>query len=87
MDFLISTPPLGGEAILREWLRPAAAHHAPAPRPIRLPDSWTVVLTSSGTNAWAGDVALVADGDYTRDLVAAVRLAAGTLAFIPSSRR
>lgn len=86
MDFLISTPPIDGESVLREWLKPTAAHHAPAPRPIQLPDSWTVVSTSTGTpavNAWTGDVPLVADGHYTSGLVVAVRLAAGTPAFMP----
>lgn len=88
MDFLISARPVDGEAVLREWLKPTGAHHAPAPRPIQLPDSWTVGSTSTGTpavNAWTGDVPLVADGHYTCDLVVAVRLAAGTPAFAARS--
>jgi hypothetical protein len=71
------------EAVLRAWLSPAPAYHAPAPKPtpIQLPESWTVVTTTSGTNAWTGDVALVADGSYTCDLVQVVKIEARTPAY------
>lgn len=68
------------DAVLQEWQKPVAGHHAPAPRPVQLPESWTVVTTTSA-DAWTGDVPLVIDGHHSSGLVRAIRLAAGTQVF------
>jgi len=80
MDISIFHTP-DGDAVLRAWLNPPPACHAPAPKPLKLPESWTVVSTSTGTvvaNAWTGDVPILADGSYSCDLVQVIRLAATT---------
>ena len=70
------------EVVLRVWLNPPPACHAPAPRskPIHVPESWTVVSTATG-NPWTGDVPLLANGSYTCELTQLIRLTAGTRAF------
>ncbi|MGH2361189.1 MAG: hypothetical protein ACRDGM_11705 [bacterium] len=79
MDLPIVVSTVDSETVLRAWLNPLPACHAPAPKPVELPDSWTVVSTATGfSSAWAGDMALVADGSYSCELVRVIRFSART---------
>ena len=66
------------EAVLRAWLNPPPARCSHTYEPVELPDSWTVVTSSTSANAWLGDMALISDGSHTCDLVQAIRLTAKT---------
>lgn len=83
---VIELPPhVDGGAVLRAWLNPPPAHHAPAPAPtpLRLPDSWTVVAsTAANVNPWVGDMPILTDEHYTCAMVERIRLDASTLFYV-----
>jgi hypothetical protein len=77
-------PPVDSEAIIRALLERPPAIHAPAPRRCLLSDLWNVVMTtSSETNAWTNEMALLIDD--TDKLIDRIRLDARVPTF-PSFR-
>jgi hypothetical protein len=81
---MLETLVIDSEAVLRAWLNPPPACRAPATKPVRLPESWTVVTSATG-DPWTGDVPLLVDGSYTDAMVRWIYVSANTPAF-PTAR-